>query len=47
MRDMPYFMNNKKWYAFDFEKRIYILTKDAPDKAKESYEEYLKTIKAS
>lgn len=42
MRDMPYFMNDKKWYEFDFEKKIYILTKDAPEEAKESYEEYRK-----
>ena len=47
MRDMPYFMNDKKWYKFDFEKRMYILTKDAPEKAKESYDEYLKNRKHS
>ena len=39
---MPYFMNNKKWYKFNFDKRIFILTEEAPEKAKESYEEYMK-----
>ena len=39
---MPYFMTNEDWYEFDFEKRIFVLTEKAPEKAKESYEEYLK-----
>ena len=43
MQDMPYFMTNKKWYKFDFEKRMFVLTEHAPDEAKESYKEYLKT----
>ena len=42
MRDMPYFMTDEHWYTFDFEKRIFVLTPNAPDEAKESYEEYLK-----
>ncbi len=42
VKDMPYFMNDEKWFEFDFEKRMFILTKDAPAEAKESYEEYLK-----
>jgi hypothetical protein len=42
MIDMPYFMTNEDWYEFDFEKRIFVLTEKAPEKAKESYEEYLK-----
>lgn len=42
MEDMPYFMNDESWYEFDFEKRIFVLTEKASEKAKESYEEYLK-----
>ena len=42
MQDMPYFMSNKDWYTFDFEKRRFVLTEKAPEKAKESYAEYLK-----
>ena len=42
MRDMPYFMTNEEWYEFDFEKRIFVLTEKAPEKVRESYEEYLK-----
>ena len=42
MQDMPYFMSNKDWYTFDFEKRLFVLTEKAPEKAKESYAEYLK-----
>lgn len=45
MLDMPYFMENKEWYKFDFEKRMYVLTDKAPKKAKESYEEYYKQLK--
>lgn len=44
MKDMPYFMENEDWYEFDFEKRIFILTNKAPEKAKESYQEYLKEL---
>lgn len=44
MVDMPYFMNDKKWYKFDYEKRKYILTEEAPEKAKKSYEEYMKEV---
>lgn len=44
MKDRPYFMNNKKWYKFDFSKRIFVLTDEAPEKAKESYEEYMKQL---
>ena len=42
--DMPYFMNNKKWFYFDFEDRKYKLTEYAPKKAKQSYEEFYKMI---
>ena len=40
--DMPYFMTNEDWYEFDFEKRIFVLTDKVPEKAKESYKEYMK-----
>jgi len=39
---MPYFMTNKDWYMFDFDKRLFVLTEKAPEKARESYNEYLK-----
>lgn len=42
MRDMPYFMSNEEWFKFDFDKRIFVLTDKATEKAKESYKEYLK-----
>lgn len=45
MQDMPYFMTDKRWYAFDFEKMMFVLTEHAPDDAKESYDEYLKNKK--
>lgn len=45
MRDMPFFMTNKNWYEFDFEKRCFILTDKAPKEAVESYEEYVKDLK--
>lgn len=45
MIDMPYFMTNPEWYRFDFEKRRYVLTDKAPQRAKESYEKYRKAIK--
>lgn len=45
MIDRPYFMENRKWYRFDFNKRMYVLTDQASEKAKESYDEYLKLLK--
>lgn len=42
--DEPYFMKNEEWYEYDFDKRKYILTDKAPDKAKQSYEEYYKQL---
>lgn len=44
MRDMPYFMTNEKWFEFDFERRIFVLTEEAPEKAKESWEEYMNLL---
>lgn len=43
--DMPYFMTNEDWFEFDFDKRIFVLTEEAPKEAKESYEEYMKIVK--
>ena len=45
MRDMPHFMSNENWFEFDFKKRMFVLTEDAPDEAVESYEEYLALMK--
>lgn len=44
MMDRPYFMENKEWYKFDFQKRKYILTDKAPKEAKKSYEEFYKQL---
>ena len=38
MQDMPYFMTNPDWFYFDGEK--YVLTDEAPEKAKESLKEF-------
>lgn len=46
MQDMPYFMNNDEWFEFDFDKRIFVLREKATEKAKESYNEYLKHIES-
>lgn len=40
MVDMPYFMENKEWFYFDYKKKRHVLTDKAPIKAKESYKEY-------
>lgn len=45
MQDIPYFMTNKKWYKFDFDRRMFVLTDEAPKEAKESYDQYLKDRK--
>ncbi len=42
--ERPFFMNNEKWYYYDYEELIYKLTDEAPKKAKESYKEYYKKI---
>ena len=45
MIDMPYFMTNKEWFYFDYQKRKFILTDKAPQKAKKSYNEFYREIK--
>ena len=40
MLDMPYFMTNEEWFYFDG--TLFVLTDKAPDKAKESLEEFYK-----
>ena len=44
MLDMPYFMENEKWFYFDGKKRKFVLTKEAPSEAKKSYQEYYKEL---
>lgn len=38
--EIPYFMENKKWYYFDEKEFCYKLTNKAPKKAKESYVQF-------
>lgn len=45
MVDRPYFMENKKWYVFDYKKKKYVLTNDAPKEAKKSYDKYMQEVK--
>lgn len=40
MLDMPYFMNDARWYEFDFDKRMFVLTDEAPKEAKDSYDKW-------
>ena len=40
MVDMPYFMTKEKWYYFDYVKKKYVLTNEAPKKAKDSYDAF-------
>lgn len=47
MQDRPYFMEDKSWYDFDFEKRKFVLTENAPEKAKESYKEFYRERKTA
>lgn len=42
--EKPYFLTNKKWYEYDEKEKKYILTSKAPQKAKESYNEFYKII---
>lgn len=46
MIDMPYFMENKGWYYFDYDNKRFMLTDEAPPKAKESYKEFYETLEA-
>lgn len=45
MLDMPYFMQNEKWYRFDEKKRKFVLTKDAPESAIYSYKKFEAELK--
>lgn len=42
MKTEPYFMRNKDWYYFDEAEFCYKLTKKAPTKAVQSYDEFYK-----
>ena len=42
--EKPYFMTNEKWYKFDENEFKYVLTDEAPEKAKESYNEFYDLI---
>lgn len=44
---MPYFMENDRWYYFDIETKKFKLTEEAPEKAKESYEQFYKEIEGN
>lgn len=44
MLDMPYFMENEEWYFYDSQERKFILTENAPQKAKESYEKFYEEL---
>jgi hypothetical protein len=37
-------MENKEWYAYDFEKRVYYCTDKAPEKARASLIEFYKQV---
>lgn len=48
MQEQPYFMTNKEWYYYDYEdgERGIKLTDKAPEKAKESYDEFYAALDA-
>lgn len=46
MMDKPYFMENEAWFYFDENDWCYKLTKDAPEEAKESYNDYYTSLDA-
>lgn len=41
MVDIPYFMQNKEWYEYNYVIKCYVLTDKAPEKAKKSYRQYM------
>ena len=43
--DMPYFMTNDRWYYFDKKTGKYMLTDEAPKKAKDSYIAFFEEVK--
>lgn len=47
MLDIPYFMTNREWYRFDFNKRKYVLTDKATPEAVESYNEYVQVMESA
>lgn len=40
--ELPYFMENEKWYYYDEKEHMYKLTASAPPEAVKSYEEFYK-----
>lgn len=45
MQDMPYFMTNKEWYGYDYKRKRFFCTNKAPEKAKQSLNEFYKIEK--
>lgn len=45
MIDMPFFMEDDRWYFYDYEKKKYVLTKEAPEEARQSLKEFYKELK--
>jgi hypothetical protein len=44
MFDMPFFMSNPKWFWFDADKKRFVLTDDAPQKAQDSYSAFYEAV---
>ena len=42
--DEPYFMTNPDWFVFDIKSKRYVLTEDAPKKAKASYKQFYEDL---
>ena len=42
--DKPYFMTNSDWFVFDIKSKRYVLTEDAPKKARVSYKQFYEDL---
>lgn len=42
--DEPYFMTNPDWFTFDIKSKRYVLTEDAPKKARASYKQFYEDL---
>ena len=42
--DEPYFMTNPDWFTFEIKSKRYVLTEDAPKKARASYKQFYEDL---
>ena len=43
-KNEPFFLKNKDWYTYDYDKCRYVIKDTAPEKVKENYKRFYKEL---